>query len=79
MICLPVMEPHQQPLATLQTTVTGKKILEIDQYRPGQPYWEYTICEFQEFSATQILHEINFGHSEAPKNSHCDHLSSSEF
>ena len=35
MICLPVMEPHQQPLATLQITVTGKKILEIDQYRLG--------------------------------------------
>ena len=26
MICLPVMEPHQQPLATLQITVTGKNI-----------------------------------------------------
>ena len=36
-------------------------------YRPGQPNWEYTIRKFQDFSATQILREINFGHFEAPK------------
>ena len=36
--------------------------------RPGQPSWEYTMWKFQDFSATQILREINFGHFEAPKN-----------
>ena len=30
-------------------------------YRPGQPNVEYTMCEFQDFSATQISFEINFG------------------
>ena len=29
--------------------------------------WEYTMWKFQDFSATQILREINFGHFEAPK------------
>ena len=36
-------------------------------YRPGQPNWEYTMWKFQDFSATQILREINFGHFEGPK------------
>ena len=36
-------------------------------YRPGQPNWEYTKWKFQQFSATQIFREINFGHFEAPK------------
>ena len=36
-------------------------------YRPGQPNWEHTMWKFLNFSATQILHEINFGHFEAPK------------
>ena len=36
-------------------------------YRPGQPNWEYIILNFQVFSATQILREINFGHFETPK------------
>ena len=36
-------------------------------YRPEQPKWEYTMWTFLDFSATQILHEINFGHFEAPK------------
>ena len=36
-------------------------------YRPGQPNWEYSIWKFQDFSATQILREINLGHFEAPK------------
>ena len=35
-------------------------------YRPGQPHWEYTMWDFQDSSATQILREINFGHFEAP-------------
>ena len=48
-------------------------------YRPGQPNVEYTICEFQDFSATHISFEINFGHFEAPKNCHSDSLHSSEF
>ena len=34
-------------------------------YRPGQPNWEYPMWKFQNFSATQILREINFGHFEA--------------
>ena len=33
----------------------------------GQPNWEYTMWKFQDFFATQILREINFGHFEAPK------------
>ena len=36
-------------------------------YRPGQPNWEYTMWKFQDFSATQILLENNFGRFEAPK------------
>ena len=36
-------------------------------YRPGQPNWEYTMLKIQDFSASQILRENNFGHFEAPK------------
>ena len=36
-------------------------------YRPGQPNCEYTMWKFQDFSATHILREINFGHFEASK------------
>ena len=36
-------------------------------YRLGQPNWENTIWKFQDFSATQILREIDFSHFEAPK------------
>ena len=36
-------------------------------YRPGQPNWDYTIRKLQDISSTQILHEINFEHFEAPK------------
>ena len=36
-------------------------------YRPGQPNWELIKWKFQDFSATQILREINFGHFEAQK------------
>ena len=36
-------------------------------HRPGQPNWEYTMWKFQDFSATQILREINFGYFEGPK------------
>ena len=36
-----------------------------ENYRPGHPNWEYTMCKFQDISATQILCEINFGHFEA--------------
>ena len=34
-------------------------------YRLGQPDWEYTMWKFQDFSAAQILCEINFGDFEA--------------
>ena len=37
-------------------------------YKPGQPNWEYTRWKFQDFSASQILSEINFWNFEAPKN-----------
>ena len=37
------------------------------EYRPGQPNWECTIWKFLDFSATQILREINFGDFEAHK------------
>ena len=33
-------------------------------YRPGQQYSEKIKWKFQDFSATQILREINFGHFE---------------
>ena len=36
-------------------------------YRPGQPKCEYTMWKFQDFSAIQILREINVGHYEAPQ------------
>ena len=36
-------------------------------YRHGHPNSEYTIWKIQDFSATQILREINLGHFEAPK------------
>ena len=36
-------------------------------YKPGQPNWELTMWKFQDFSTTQILREINFGHFEAQK------------
>jgi len=36
-------------------------------YRYGQPNGEYTMWKFQDFSATQILREIKFGHFEALK------------
>ena len=42
-------------------------IFTNNHYRPGQPNWENTMWKFQDFSATQILREINFGHFEAPK------------
>ena len=38
-----------------------------DFYRPGQHNWEFTMGKFQDFSAAQILPEINLGHFEAPK------------
>ena len=36
-------------------------------YRPGQPQWKYSMWKFEDFSATQILRQINFGHFEATK------------
>ena len=36
-------------------------------YRPGQPNWKYIIWKFQEFSAIQLLREIDFDHFEGPK------------
>ena len=45
---------------------------KLNAYRPGKSKWEYTMWKLQDFSATQILREINFGHFEAP-------MSSSEF
>jgi len=33
----------------------------------------------QDFSAIQLLREINFGQFEAPKNCHFDYMSNSEF
>ena len=37
------------------------------------------MCKFKDFSATQILREINFGHFEAQKNYHFDHLAALNF
>ena len=51
--------------------------LHLLEYRPGQPNWVYTMWKFQDFSATQILCEINFGHFEATKIRHFDHCSDS--
>ena len=36
-------------------------------YRPRQPNWKYTMWKFQDFSDTQIIREINFGHFKGPK------------
>ena len=47
--------------------LVSPKLNIFDPYRPGQPNWEYTIWIFQDFSATQILRETNYGHFEAPK------------
>ena len=37
------------------------------------------MCKVQDFSATQILREINFGDFEAHKHCHCNYMSKSEF
>ena len=34
---------------------------QIKFYSPGQPNWEYTMGKYHDFSATQILREINYG------------------
>ena len=36
-------------------------------YRLWQPNGEYTMWKFQDFSATQVLGEINFGDIKGPK------------
>ena len=36
-------------------------------YRPVQPNWKHTMWKFQDFSAFQMLREINFGHFQALK------------
>ena len=36
-------------------------------YRTGQPSWENTLRKYQDFSASQFLPEINFGHFETFK------------
>ena len=61
-------------------TINEHTYIEVqDRDRPGQPNWEYTMWKFQGFSSTHILHEINFGHSEAPKTAILTMLISSEF
>ena len=47
--------------------LTKKLYFRLTKYRPGQPNWESTMWKFQDFSAIQILREINFGHFEASK------------
>ena len=42
-------------------------ILQRENCGPGHTIWEYTLWNCQDFSDTQILCEINFGHFEAPK------------
>ena len=42
-------------------------MVHVKTYRPGQPNWEYTMWKYKDFSATHILHEINYSHFEAPK------------
>ena len=64
---------------TFQWKLALTMTVENTLYRPGQPNQEYTMWTFEDFSVTQILREINFGHFEAPKNCHSDHKSSSEF
>ena len=67
---------HYTPSSMItDTTVKSAKQVGYLQYRPGQPNWEYTIQKSRDFTATHILCEINFGHFEAPKNCHFDHLS----
>ena len=57
-------------MATIARVGVGKNWMNYflsNHYTPGQSNWEYTIWKFQDFSATQILREINFGHFEAQK------------
>ena len=45
---------------------TGQSYAIISRkYRSGQPNWEYTMWKVHDYSATQILREINFGYFEA--------------
>ena len=46
---------------------TNKNCQNLTEYINGQLNWEFTMWKFQDFPATQILFEINFGHLEAPK------------
>ena len=48
-------------------------------YRPGQPNWESTMWKLQDFSATQILREINFEHSGSAKSAISTHLHALNF
>ena len=55
-------------VAKIKEHITFPKFSKFSpMYRPGQPNWEYTMRKFQDFSATQILREINVGHFEAQK------------
>ena len=49
----------------ISVSITGMTLLGI--YRPRQPNWEYRMWKLQDFSATQKLCEINFGHYEVQK------------
>ena len=54
-------------LQTQKHIVLLSKSFQKINYRPEQPNWEYTMWKFQDFSASQILREINFGPIEDPK------------
>ena len=70
--CWPNMKQIEASLSEIEfsQSVSSTPVFNVynfQKYRLGQPNWEYTMWKFQDFSAPQILHEINFGHFEARK------------
>ena len=79
-VWLEIKAPWKSPFGTIFPNYPYSKFSRVNEnnskrnwikslidYRPGQPNWECTMWKFQDFSATQILRQINFGHIEAPK------------
>ena len=61
----------------LQTSTNHYK--EVKRLLNQIRYVHSTVWKFQDFTATQILREINFDHIEAAKNCHFDHFAALNF
>ena len=61
-LLLPNNNQQQQPFTTNKKIYHGAKKGKL------KFFFSYTVCKYKNFSDTQILREINFGHFEAPKN-----------